>query len=59
MKKLTPQKNFRSGEKVKHTDGRIGIAVRPAGVRKIVVRWTSGQDEVIDANDLTTVGNHR
>lgn len=56
---MNNNKCFRSGEKVKHADGRVGVAVRPAGGGAIVVRWPDGTQEPIRMEDLTPIGNHR
>ena len=52
-------KYFRSGEKVKHGDGRVGIVVRPVGSGAIAVRWSDGTEEAVRMEDLTPIGNHR
>lgn len=56
-------KSFRSGEPVRQQrEGcgeREGVAVRPGGTGRIVVRWKdNGEEEAVVADTLVPVGRH-
>lgn len=53
-------RNFRSGEKAKHIkSGRIVVLIRPAGGRKVVVKWLdTGVTEVVKLDKLEPIGDH-